>query len=66
MSKKELTYSQALEELRGIVEKIESNDPDVDEMNTMIKRATELILFCKQKLTSTEVELAEAMKKLEE
>jgi len=66
MSKKELTYSQALEELKGIVEKIESNDPDVDEMNTMIKRATELILYCKQRLTSTEAELAEAMKKLEE
>lgn len=66
MSKKEPTYSQALEELKDIVAKIESNDPDVDEMNTMIRRATELILYCKQKLTGTEAELAEAMKKLEE
>lgn len=62
----QLTYKEALAELRAIIEKIESAEPDVDEMSEMVKRATELILYCKEKLSCTETELAEAMKKLEE
>lgn len=60
------TYKEALAELKSIVEKIESAEPDVDEMSEMVKRATELITYCKEKLTNTEAELSEAMKKLED
>lgn len=61
-----LTYKEALTELKLIVEKIETAEPDVDEMSEMVKRATELIIYCKEKLTNTEADLTEAMKKLEE
>lgn len=62
----ELSYKDALSELKEIIETIEAAEPDVDDMSRMVKRATELILFCKEKLTKTEAELSEAMKKLEE
>ncbi len=66
MSKQQQTYTEALEELRNIVEKIESAEVDVDEITKMVQRATDLILYCKEKLTHTEAQLTEAMKKLEE
>lgn len=61
-----LSYAEALEELKFIVEKIESAAVNVDEMAAMVQRATSLILYCKEKLTHTEAQLSEAMKKLEE
>lgn len=61
-----MSYKDALSELKEIIETIEAAEPDVDDMSRMVKRATELILFCKEKLTKTEAELSEAMKKLEE
>ncbi|CAD5276361.1 Exodeoxyribonuclease 7 small subunit [Imperialibacter sp. EC-SDR9] len=66
MSNIKLSYSEALEELKGIVEKIESAELDVDEITKMVQRATDLILYCKERLTHTEAQLTEAMKKLEE
>lgn len=66
MTNSELTYSEALGELKELIAKIEKDDPDVDDMSKMVKRATELILFCREKLVNTEEQLAEAMKKLEE
>ena len=66
MSNINLSYSEALEELKGIVEKIESAELDVDEITKMVQRATDLILYCKERRTHTEAQLTEAMKKLEE
>ena len=48
------------------MEKIESAELDVDEITKMVQRATDLILYCKERLTHTEAQLTEAMKKLEE
>ena len=61
MSKKALTYKSALKELEDIVNKIENDSPDVDELTGLVKRATELMLFCKNKLHSTEEELKKSM-----
>ena len=66
MSDIKLSYAEALEELKSIVEKIENAEVNVDEMASMVQRATDLILYCKDKLTHTEAQLTEAMKKLEE
>ncbi|MFC2124621.1 exodeoxyribonuclease VII small subunit [Bacteroidota bacterium] len=57
MSKKTLTYKSALKELEEIVNKIENESPDVDELIGMVKRAIELMSFCKTKLRTTEEEL---------
>ncbi|MGI6048689.1 MAG: exodeoxyribonuclease VII small subunit [Petrimonas sp.] len=52
-----LTYSQAKQELEEIVSAIESGELDVDALTEKVKRASELITFCKEKLTKTDKEL---------
>ena len=54
---KELTYSQALAELEDIINRIESEEVDVDALAEKVKRASVLIRFCKEKLKSTEEEV---------
>jgi len=65
MSKKELTYKQALEELENILQELENEDVDVDKMSSMVKRAMELIQFCKSKLMKTKEDVENAIKMVE-
>ena len=57
MKDSELTYSQAKQELEEIVSAKESGELDVDALTEKVKRASELIAFCKEKLTKTDKEL---------
>ncbi|MDD2243496.1 MAG: exodeoxyribonuclease VII small subunit [Dysgonamonadaceae bacterium] len=57
MVEKELTYTLAKKELDLIVKSIESGELDVDLLTEKVKRASELIIFCKEKLTKTDSEL---------
>ncbi|HOV70621.1 MAG TPA: exodeoxyribonuclease VII small subunit [Dysgonamonadaceae bacterium] len=52
-----LTYTEAKKELEAIVAAIESGELDVDALTEKVKRASELIAFCKEKLTKTDEEL---------
>lgn len=61
MAKKEKTYSESLAELESILEKIEKGDLDVDVLSTEIKKASELIKFCKDKLYKTDAEIKKIM-----
>lgn len=54
MKQTELTYEAAYNELQQIVSDIESGEISVDALSEKVKRAAELIAFCKEKLTSTE------------
>ncbi len=65
MATKELTYKQAMQELEAILAEIESEDVDIDKMTGMIKRATELIEFCKTRLTKTKDEIEKSLKLLD-
>lgn len=57
MTKKTLKYSEAIEEVEKIINQIESNELDIDELTEKIRRASELLKFCKQKLYFTEEEI---------
>jgi len=57
MPKKTITYTHALKDLEQIVNKIEHENPDVDELNDLVKQASLLIKYCKNKLKVTEEEL---------
>lgn len=57
MKENTLTYTQAKTELEKIVASIESGELDVDALTEKVKRASELITFCKAKLTKTDEEL---------
>ena len=53
MSEK-LNYTEAFEELQQIVSDIEDGEISVDELSKKVKRASELIRICKEKLHETE------------
>ncbi len=53
----EIKYEAALAEIQSIVSKMENDELDVDQMSVQLKRAQELIKFCKEKLTQTDEEI---------
>jgi len=62
---KELTYSQALKELEKIVKEIESEEGDVDILAEKIKRASQMLAFCKGKLRTAEDEVKKVLTEME-
>jgi exodeoxyribonuclease VII small subunit len=59
-------YTEAFEELQTIVREIENGQISVDELSIKVKRATELIRICKQKLGTTEENVNQILKDLGE
>ena len=51
---KKISYTEAISELESIVTEIEQGEITVDTLSEKVKRASELIKICKDKLTSTE------------
>ncbi|NLJ01117.1 MAG: exodeoxyribonuclease VII small subunit [Bacteroidales bacterium] len=52
-----INYTQAKKELEEIVQSIEAGELDVDVLTAKVKRASELIALCKERLTKTDKEL---------
>lgn len=65
MKKDKLTYSSAITELEEIVNDIESGEVDVDVLTTKVKRASELIKFCKDNLRDTQKEVNKVLEGME-
>ncbi|MBW6479566.1 MAG: exodeoxyribonuclease VII small subunit [Bacteroidales bacterium] len=61
-----MNYTQAIEELEAIVQEIEDAEISVDELSEKVKRASELIRFCRKTLTSTETEVQNILKDLKD
>lgn len=66
MAKKELNYSQAIIEIEEILEKIETEELDVDLLSEKVKRISELIKYCKEKLHSTDNEIQKILDQIDE
>ncbi len=64
--KNDMKYTEAFEELQEIVQEIQDGEISVDDLAIKVKRAAELIKFCKQKLTTTEEDVNQILKELEE
>lgn len=64
MKNKEITYTEAKTEIEKIVSLIESEELDVDQLSKHVKRASELVAFCKKKLTETDEELQKILEEL--
>jgi len=66
MAKKELTYKAAVSEIERILEQIEEGELDVDEITRNVKKVTELLRFCREKLHKTEAEVNNILKEEED
>ena len=64
MKNEKITYTEAKKEIEKIVSLIESDELDVDQLTKYVKRASELVGFCKQKLTETDEELQKVLVEL--
>lgn len=65
MGKKELKYSEAVEELNQILADLEAERIDVDQVSVKVKKAVELIKLCRQKIENTEMEVKKIVKGFE-
>lgn len=54
---KDISYTDALNELNEIAREIENESIPVDELTIKLKRASELITLCRAKLRMTEEEV---------
>lgn len=61
----ELNYTEAFEELQRIVSAMEDGQISIDDLAIKVKRATELIRICKEKLSATEGDVQKILKELE-
>jgi len=65
MATKKLSYQEAYDELQSILSQIENDELDVDELTKNVKKASELIKFCKSKLFETETEIEKIIEEMD-
>ncbi|TAJ09390.1 exodeoxyribonuclease VII small subunit [Marinilabiliaceae bacterium JC017] len=66
MTKKKITYNEAITEIEEILSKIENEELDVDELSDKVKRVSILLKVCKDKLFKTEEEVEKILKDIED
>ena len=62
----EIKYSKSIQKLEEIIEKIESEEIDVDELSLKVKEAVALITTCKNKIEKAEMEVQKVVDGFEE
>ncbi len=65
MAKKEKSYNEVITELKSILSRIEKDEMDVDNLSEEVKKASELIALCREKLFKADEELKKVLKDLE-
>lgn len=66
MTEPELTYQDALDELRSIHARLRGDDVDVDRLLQDVQRASDLLAFCKERLESVGERLEEVLEGFDE
>ena len=59
------SYDKAVEELNQIIEEMEDGEIGIDDLSQKVKRASELIAFCQEKLKSTEQDVKAILEKMD-
>ncbi len=66
MAEEKITYTKAYEELKQIISDMEQSEVSVDELDIKIRRASQLLKICKDRLYQTEENVKEVLKEIEE
>lgn len=61
MSESDLTYREALDELRAIHARLRDDEIDVDKLLEDVQRASDLLAFCQERLDSVGERLEEVL-----
>jgi exodeoxyribonuclease VII small subunit len=59
-----LGFRQAMEELEGILERIEGEEIDIDQLAQELRRAAQLLDLCRGKIRKAEVEVTQIVQSL--
>ncbi len=59
-------FTAAMRELEGILQRIESDELDIDRLAEELRRATALLELCRGKIRRAELEVTEIVQKLEQ
>ncbi len=59
------SYDKAMEELEAILTDLEDESIGVDELAAKVRRASELIQFCRDRLAGTRLEIEQVVAELE-
>lgn len=65
MNAEQQSYQEALEELRAIHTRLTRSDVDVDRLIEDVKRAADLLAFCRERLASVGERLEEVLEDFE-
>jgi exodeoxyribonuclease VII small subunit len=60
--KDKISYGEAIAEVEAILERLGGERPDVDNLAAGVRRATELIALCRERLRAAEDDVAKALK----
>lgn len=63
--KKEVRFGEAMDELESILERIDSEDVDIDQLASELKRAAELLDVCRTRIRAADLEVTAIVQKLE-
>ena len=59
------SYKEAINEIEEILQQIENDELDVDQLSEKVKRLSNLVNLCREKLHNTEVEIESILKEIE-
>ncbi len=65
MGKLNISYAEAIKQIEEILDKIESEELDVDELSNKVKKASDLLKLCKMKLHETEEDIRKILDEME-
>lgn len=60
----QFTYESASKELDRILNELRNDEVTIDQLAEKVERASKLIIFCKEKLNSTEKKVEDIVSKL--
>jgi len=62
----EPSFREAMDELEGILERIEGEEIDIDRLAEELRRAAQLLDLCRGKIRKAEVEVTQIVQSLEQ
>jgi exodeoxyribonuclease VII small subunit len=62
----EIRFGEAIDELEGILHRVEAEEIDIDELAAELKSATGLLEICRDKIRKAELEVTQIVQSLED
>lgn len=62
----DIRFGEAIEELEGILQRVEQEEIDIDDLAEELRTAAELLEVCRSKIRKAEVEVTQIVQALDE